>query len=66
VRFSKIQAVAVHESPFDRRTGMATLSVDTAGSSETHQVAIPYLDRNVVAKIGAELAVQAGRTAFRW
>jgi len=66
VRFSKIQAVAVHESPFDRRTGMATLRVDTAGASETDKVEIPYLDRDVVVEIGAELVSQAGRTAFRW
>jgi putative membrane protein len=66
VRFTKIQAVAMHESPFDRRTGMATLSVDTAGASQTDRIEIPYLDRDVVATLGAELAVEAGRTAFRW
>ena len=40
----KIQIVAVHESPFDRRLRMAGVVVDTAGASgESHRVHIPYL-----------------------
>lgn len=65
-RFTKMQVVSVHESPFDRRTGMATLAVDTAGSSETYRVRIPYLRRDVADRASAELAAAAGTTEFTW
>ena len=65
-RFSKIQAVSTRESPFDRRTGMAVLAVDTAGASATYQVTIPYLDVALAKALSAELAETAGRTTFRW
>lgn len=65
-RFGKIQAVSMHESPFDRRTGMATLAVDTAGTAAAYQVAIPYLGREVAEGLRRDLAASAGRTAFRW
>lgn len=65
-RFSKIQAVSVHESPFDRRTGMATLAVDTAGTSTAERVAVPFLDRAVADRLRAELAASAGRSTFEW
>jgi putative membrane protein len=65
--FSKIQAVSVHESPFDRRLGMATLAVDTAGSGRNgHHIHVPYLPRHTADVIAAQLAAQAARTAFRW
>src|SRR5215813_2400781 len=35
VPIDKIQAVEVHQSPLDRRLGLATLSVDTAGQAYT-------------------------------
>jgi putative membrane protein len=35
VPINKIQAVEVSQSPFDRRLGLATLSVDTAGQAYT-------------------------------
>jgi putative membrane protein len=35
VPINKIQAVEVHQSPLDRRLGLATLSVDTAGQAYT-------------------------------
>jgi putative membrane protein len=67
VRFSQIQAVTVRESPFDRRTGMASIRVDTAGAKElSHRVDIPYLPRETAWELCDLLASQAGRTAFRW
>lgn len=62
-RVTKVQAVAMRESPFDRRHGMATVSVDTAGS---HRVEIPYLGREAARTLADTLATQAGRTAFKW
>jgi putative membrane protein len=67
VRFAKIQAVAVHESPFDRRAAMARVRVDTAGAGErSHRVDIPYLARETARNLGDLLASQAARSAFRW
>lgn len=65
--FAKIQAVALHESPFDRRAAMARVRVDTAGGGEgAHRVDIPYLSREAAQGLYDRLAVQAARTAFRW
>lgn len=67
VRFTQIQAVTVRESPFDRRTGMASIRVDTAGAGElSHRVDIPYLPRETAWELCDLLATQADRTAFRW
>jgi putative membrane protein len=66
-RFVKIQAVSLHESPFDRRTGMARVRVDTAGASgATHRVDVPYLPRADAASLYGTLATEAAQTAFRW
>lgn len=66
-RFGKIQAVSIHESPFDRRAAMARVRVDTAGAKDlAHRVDIPYLARETARELGDFLATQAARTAFRW
>ena len=65
-RVTRIQAVSLEESPFDRRTGMASVSVDTAGADPTHSVDIPYLDRDVAASLFSTLSAQAARTEFTW
>ena len=64
-RVTKVQAIAVHESPFDRRHGMAGVAVDTAGAG-SHRVDIPFLGRDVARQLADTLAAQAARTAFRW
>jgi membrane protein YdbS with pleckstrin-like domain len=64
---AKIQAVAFAESPFDRRTAMARVRVDTAGASErSHRIAIPYLARETARHLQARLATHAAQTTFRW
>jgi putative membrane protein len=67
-RFTKIQAVALHESPFDRRHAMARIRVDTAGAGDlAHCVDIPYLARETAASdLYDLLAARTARTAFRW
>ena len=66
-RVNKIQAVALGESPFDRRAAMARVRVDTAGAGEaSHRVDIPYLNRDVAGRLADRLATQAANTAFRW
>ena len=65
--FAKIQAVALHQSPFDRSAAMAQVSVDTAGAGDlSHRVHIPYLARETARDLYDLLALQAARTAFRW
>jgi membrane protein YdbS with pleckstrin-like domain len=63
---SRIQAVAQHESPFDRRHRMARVRVDTAGGSEAFRVDVPYLGRDTAAELHRRLATAAAETAFRW
>ena len=66
-RVNKIQAVAMRQTPFDRRAAMASVRVDTAGAGElSHRVAIPYLDRDVATALAGRLAAAAANTAFRW
>jgi putative membrane protein len=64
---AKVQAVALRESPFDRRWAMARLRVDTAGASEaSHRVDIPYLPRDTAYHLHHQLATEAAVTDFRW
>jgi putative membrane protein len=66
-RFSKIQAVAWLESPFDRRMGMATVKVDTAGAGDAaHSVEIPFLPAETATSLASTLDAHAAQTAFRW
>lgn len=66
-RFNRIQTVALHESPFDRRHAMARVRVDTAGASEaSHRIDIPYLERPVAQGLFTTLAARAEATVFRW
>ena len=65
-RVNKIQAVAMHQTPFDRRAAMARVRVDTAGAGQSHRVDIPYLDRLVASALVQRLSGAAASTAFRW
>jgi putative membrane protein len=66
-RFSKVQAVSMAQSPFDRRHRMASIQVDTAGARDaSHRVDIPYLPVETATELYGRLATAAARTAFRW
>ena len=66
-RASRIQAVTLRESPFDRRAAMARVRVDTAGAHErSHRIDIPYLGRDAAADLQRRLAAQAADTQFQW
>jgi putative membrane protein len=66
VRFTRIQAVVLLESPFDRRAGMARVQVDTAGAAlVSHRVDIPYLSRETAGELCGLLTTQAAQTEFR-
>lgn len=60
----RIQVVELAESPFDRRTSMARVRVDTAGGG--HGVDVPYLPRQDADALYSTLAASASRTAFEW
>lgn len=66
-RFSKVQAIALHQSPFDRRYDMARVQVDTAGSiGSSDAVNIPYLPDAVARTLHLRLSAEASRTSFEW
>jgi putative membrane protein len=66
-RFSKVQAVSMMQSPFDRRHRMASVRVDTAGAgAASHRVDIPYLPVETATELFGQLGTAAARTAFRW
>jgi putative membrane protein len=55
VPISKVQSTVVRSSPFQRRFGLATLSVDTAGPG-SHKVTVIDLDALVAATIAQDLS----------
>ena len=66
-RFSKLQAVRLGESPFDRRHRMASVDVDTAGAGDLdHRMGIPYLARETADDLRRQLTLEAAQTSFRW
>ncbi len=66
VRLAKIQVVTLLESPFDRRTAMARVRVDTAGASEASRIDIPYLLRETAHALRADLSHEAASRQFKW
>ena len=64
-RYAKVQAVALGETPFDRRWKMARVFADTAGGGP-HRVFIPYLPVEQARLIFADLTDRVDDTAFRW
>ena len=65
VRFTRAQAVSMHESPFDRRAAMASVRVDTAGATD-HPIAIPYLSRADADRLHATISSRIAETRFAW
>ncbi len=68
IRMSKIQAVMIRESPFDRRHQMATLAIDAANAGVASAAAIrmPYLPREAALALHDHLVGAAAGTEFRW
>ncbi len=67
VPVKKIQAVEISQTPFDRRLGLATMSLDTAGQAYTGggpQISnLPMADAEAIA---TTLAHQAAATRYKW
>jgi putative membrane protein len=67
IPINKIQAVEISQTPFDRRLGLATLSVDTAGQAYTGGgPQISNLPLSEAHAIAATLAHQAAATTYKW
>jgi putative membrane protein len=63
----KVQAVQIVETPFDRRHGMASLVVDTAGAAGApHRLDVPFLDRDLAASVAHAIAGRAAGSALSW
>ena len=67
VRYSKIQTVERGETPFDRRSGMASVRIDTAGAERIgHTIDIPFLESGTAAAVSQRLHDEVSRREFRW
>lgn len=55
-RVAKGQSVQWKQTPLDRRAGMATVAIDTAGARpQTLRLAIPYLDADQARRLAADI-----------
>ena len=66
VRFAKMQTITRHETPFDRRTDMARVHVDTAGASAASTLSIPYIPRAQADELYYRLSREAADRQFAW
>jgi putative membrane protein len=67
VKIGKIQNISCLQTPFDRRNGMARLTVDTAGSNPvTQDINIHYIDQQTVLQLAGRLANQVSQVKFVW
>ncbi|KAA3641616.1 MAG: hypothetical protein DWP95_06445, partial [Proteobacteria bacterium] len=67
VNIQKIQNISWHQSPFDRRYGMARLTVDTAGSSQVSQpVRLFYVYDKSIQPIYQSITRQVADSRFVW
>jgi putative membrane protein len=67
VRFEKIQSIKLSRTPFDRRAGMAHLSIDTAGRSGSQPgFVVPFLPLRTARRLARGLGRRAAEVAFRW
>ena len=63
----KVQAVAVRRTPFDRRQGMSSLVVDTAGASGApHRLDVPWVDAGAAAELAGAIGARAAGSALSW
>ncbi|MEO1619268.1 MAG: PH domain-containing protein [Planctomycetota bacterium] len=61
----KLQTLQIKQSPFDRRWGMATLFVDTAGAGPAeHKLNMVYLDQTFAFDAQQRIASKATRVGF--
>jgi putative membrane protein len=67
VPYGKVQVLSLRASPFDRRSGMRSLYVDTAGAGRAgHPVDLRYLPEATATRLVGRLESEAGSRPFRW
>ena len=67
IRYNKIQAVTLVESPFDRRHRMASVKIDTANAGiGTIAISIPFLNVEDAEQVHERLKSEAVGTEFKW
>lgn len=67
VKIAKIQNVSYLQTPFDRRNGMARLTVDTAGSNPvTQDVNLHYIDADKIDLLMTRLSNKVSQSKFVW
>lgn len=67
VPINKIQAAEIRQTPFDRRLGLATLIIDTAGQAYTEGgPQIGNLPIDEARKLARSLSQQASVSRFKW
>ena len=65
---AKLQGVQLLQSPFDRRRGMATVTVDTAGAGMVlgHRIHIRFLPEDTARTLASELGRRIARSPLAW
>jgi len=67
VKIAKIQNISYLQTPFDRRNGMARLTVDTAGSNPvTQDINLHYINQDTVELLMNQLSNKVSRSKFVW
>lgn len=67
VRFEKFQSLSLARSPLDRRAGMATLALDTAGAGGGElRFVVPFLGLREASRLLRRLQRAAAAVDFRW
>lgn len=67
VPLQKLQVIAVTRSPFDRRVGMASVHVDSAGAAMmSDTLDVPFLAASTADGLGARLTAHAAASTYRW
>ncbi len=61
-----VQAVAVRQTPVDRKLGLATLSIDSAGQSRLGGPQLPDLPVDEAYRLARTIAHRAASTHYRW
>ncbi|MCW5581378.1 MAG: PH domain-containing protein, partial [Luteimonas sp.] len=62
----KLQALRLQRSPLDRRFGMASLWLDTAGAGATVPLRMRFLPEAEARALGARLGREVARRRLRW
>ena len=62
---SKIQSIAIHRSPMQRRLGLASLEIATAGASQAGRVTLPDLGVPEAIELFESLSAESAQSASR-